>query len=60
MKWIRRYDNKINMYIDAQYVCSNCLNECFSTEYYHESILTPYCPWCGKKAEGKDSKYIYE
>ncbi len=60
MKWIKRYDKTINTYLDSNPICSNCNHECFTTFYDNEPILTPYCPWCGEKAEKKDIVYIEE
>ena len=56
MKWIKRYDDTIHMYIDAHHICSNCGHECFYTFYDNEDRLTPYCPWCGEKYEKREEQ----
>ena len=36
------------------YCCSNCDRDALS-DTIEEQVLTPYCPWCGKKMKnGKD------
>ena len=45
MKWVRSDSRGLS------YGCSGCGGSAMRNEHDDDISLTPYCPWCGQKAE---------